>query len=49
MVKEGDALANEFVALTKGMDEAFLKSVADRDVDAKAALTELREVARSYK
>jgi TRAP-type C4-dicarboxylate transport system substrate-binding protein len=49
MVKEGDALANEFVALTKGMDEAFLKSVADRGVDAKAALTELREVARSYK
>lgn len=49
MVKEGDALAKEFVDLTKGMDEAFLKSVADRGVDAKAALTELREVARNYK
>ncbi|MCP4597662.1 TRAP transporter substrate-binding protein [Neptuniibacter sp.] len=49
MVKEGDALANEFVALTKGMDEAFLKSVEDRGVDAKAALAELREIARNYK
>ena len=49
MVKDGDALSKEFVELTKGMDEAFLKSVADRGVDAKAALTELREVARNYK
>ncbi|WP_299184068.1 TRAP transporter substrate-binding protein [uncultured Neptuniibacter sp.] len=49
MVKEGDALANEFVELTKGMDDAFIESVADRGVDAKAALTELREIARSYK
>ncbi|MBB1486218.1 TRAP transporter substrate-binding protein [Oceanospirillum sediminis] len=47
-VKTGDALANEFVALTKGMDEAFLKSVADRNVDAEAALAELRQIARSY-
>lgn len=49
MVKDGDALSKEFVALTKGMDEAFLESVKDRGVDAKAALAELREVARSYK
>ena len=49
MVKEGDALANEFKALTEGMDQAFLESVSDRGVDAKAALAELREVARSYK
>lgn len=49
MVKDGDALSKEFVELTKGMDEAFLKSVADRKVDAKAALAELRETARSYK
>ncbi len=49
MVKEGDALANEFVELTKGMDEAFLKSVSSRGVDAKAALTELRQIARNYK
>ncbi|PIE25083.1 MAG: C4-dicarboxylate ABC transporter substrate-binding protein [Neptuniibacter caesariensis] len=49
MVKEGDALAKEFVELTKGMDEDFIKSVADRGVDAKAALAELREIARNYK
>ncbi len=48
MVKNGDALANEFQALTKGMDDAFLAMVADRDVDAKTALVELREIARSY-
>lgn len=49
MVNKGDPLAEEFVALTKGMDEAFIESVADRGVDAKAALAELREIARSYK
>ncbi|MBB1489566.1 TRAP transporter substrate-binding protein [Oceanospirillum sediminis] len=47
-VSTGDPLAQEFVALTKGMDEAFLKSVADRKVDAEAALAELRQIARSY-
>lgn len=49
MVKEGDPMADEFKALTKGMDEAFYESVADRGVDAKAALAELRQIARSYK
>jgi len=49
MVKEGDALANEFVALTDGMEQTFIDSVSDRGVDAKAALAELREIARSYK
>ncbi|WP_420897537.1 TRAP transporter substrate-binding protein [Amphritea opalescens] len=49
MVKPGDALDVEFNELTKGMDEAFYESVADRGVDAKAALTELRQIARSYK
>ncbi|MAC46522.1 TRAP transporter substrate-binding protein [Oceanospirillum beijerinckii] len=48
VVKAGDPLAKEFEALTKGMDEAFLKSVEDRGVDAKAALAELRQIARSY-
>lgn len=47
-VNEGDALSHEFVALTQGMDEAFLKSVESRGVDAKAALMELRQVALSY-
>lgn len=49
MVKAGDPLAKEFEALTKGMDEDFYAAVADRNVDAKGALKELREVARSYK
>ncbi|MDO6562471.1 TRAP transporter substrate-binding protein [Amphritea sp. 1_MG-2023] len=49
MVKQDDALDKEFVALTEGMDEAFYEAVADRGVDAKAALTELRQIARSYK
>lgn len=48
MVKAGDPLAKEFVALTKGMDEDFLKSVEKRGVDAKKALAELRQIARSY-
>ncbi|GGK68717.1 TRAP transporter substrate-binding protein [Amphritea balenae] len=49
MVKDGDALSKEFKDLTNGMDQAFLESVSDRGVDAKAALAELRDVARSYK
>ncbi len=49
MVKEGDAMAAEFVELTKGMDDAFHEMAADRGVDTKAALAELREIARSYK
>ncbi len=47
-VKAGDPLANEFVSLTKGMEEDFLKSVESRGVDAKAALHELRDVAMNY-
>ncbi|EAR62202.1 TRAP transporter substrate-binding protein [Neptuniibacter caesariensis] len=47
-VKEGDALAHEFSALTQGMDAAFIKSVESRGVDTKAALTELRQIAVTY-
>ena len=49
IVKPGEPMAEEFKALTQGMDEAFYESVEDRGVDAKAALAELREIARSYK
>ncbi|UTW04878.1 TRAP transporter substrate-binding protein [Amphritea atlantica] len=49
IVKQGDPMAEEFKGLTKGMDEAFYEAVADRGVDAKAALAELRQIARSYK
>lgn len=49
MVKKGDALDKEFIAMTEGMDEAFYEMAAGRGVDTKAALTELRQIARSYK
>lgn len=49
MVKDGDALSTEFADLAKGMDENFYAAAADRKVDGKAALSELRELARSYK
>lgn len=48
MVKPDDAFAQEFVSLTEGMDDAFIKSVSDRGVDTRTALQELREVARNY-
>lgn len=49
MVKDGDALSTEFANLVKGMDENFYEAAAERKVDGKAALSELREIARSYK
>ncbi|WP_432473559.1 TRAP transporter substrate-binding protein [Amphritea sp. HPY] len=49
MVQDGDVLSAEFKELTKGMEQTFLDSVESRGVDAKAALAELREIARSYK
>lgn len=48
VVKTSDAMAAEFRELAKGMDEAWIEHVADRDVDAKAALEELRSIARNY-
>ncbi|WP_372596925.1 TRAP transporter substrate-binding protein [Amphritea sp.] len=47
-VKPGDPIDREFQAMIKGMDEDYLARVADRDVDATAALKELREIARNY-
>ena len=47
-VKPGDPIDAEFQALIKGMDEDYLSRVADRNVDAAAALAELREIARNY-
>ncbi len=47
-VQPGDPIDLEFKALIKGMDEEYLERVADRCVDAAAALKELREIARSY-
>jgi len=48
LVESDDKMAQEFRDLTKGMDDAWLKLVADRGVDAKAALEEIRTIARSY-
>jgi TRAP-type C4-dicarboxylate transport system substrate-binding protein len=42
------AMALEFRELVKGMDEEWIASVADRNVDAKAALEEMRSIAQSY-
>ena len=43
-----DTMSKEFVELTQGMDQVWLDDVADRDIDAKAALKELRDIARAY-
>ncbi|MCJ8340082.1 MAG: TRAP transporter substrate-binding protein [Pseudomonadales bacterium] len=48
LVKADDKMAQEFRDLTQGMDDAWFKLVADRGVDAKAALAEIRKIARSY-
>src|SRR5690554_2284341 len=47
-VSADDPMAQEFNALIKGMDQAWIDSVADRNVDAEAALAELRKIAREY-
>jgi len=43
-----DPLAQEYKALAEGIDEAWVESVSDLDVDARGALTELRQIAREY-
>ncbi|MBN0989244.1 TRAP transporter substrate-binding protein [Amphritea pacifica] len=47
-VSADDAFAKDFNQLVEGMDQIWLDSVADRDVDAKSALAELRSIAHSY-
>ena len=47
-VKSGDPIDVEFQALIQGMDKEYLDRVSDRDVDAAAALAELRNIARNY-
>ena len=48
-VAKDDKMAQEFRDLTKGMDETWYTLVEGRKVDAKAALAEIREIARAYK
>jgi TRAP-type C4-dicarboxylate transport system substrate-binding protein len=41
-------MMDEFRTLAAGLDDVWFKEVSDLDVDAKTALQELRDVARSY-
>jgi len=45
---ESSPFVQQFHQLAKGMDQAWIESVADRNVDAEAALAELRKIAREY-
>ncbi|KEA63640.1 TRAP-type C4-dicarboxylate transport system, periplasmic component [Marinobacterium lacunae] len=47
-VKETDPMAREFYAMIKGMKEEWVESVADRGIDAQAAVDELWSIARDY-
>ncbi len=42
------SVIKEFEAMTADLEEEWLKAVADRGIDAKQALEELRKIARSY-
>ncbi|MBP0050212.1 TRAP transporter substrate-binding protein [Marinobacterium sp. AK62] len=42
------AFVQQFNQLTEGMDQDWIESVSDRDVDAAAALKEMRQIAREY-
>ncbi|MBK8454274.1 MAG: TRAP transporter substrate-binding protein [Thiofilum sp.] len=44
-----DEMKKELAELTKDFDQSWIDSVKDRNVDAKAALDELRALARDYK
>lgn len=43
-----DPMAMKFRELIKGMDDVWIESVSNRGVDARAALDELRAIAREY-
>jgi len=49
MVNSDGKMAGEFRELIQGMDDTWYDLVSKRGVDAKAALSEIREIARSYK
>jgi len=49
MVNSDGKMAGEFRDLIKGMDQTWYDLVSKRGVDAKAALAEIREIARNYK
>ncbi|MFC6671511.1 TRAP transporter substrate-binding protein [Marinobacterium aestuariivivens] len=47
-VAAGDPMAAEFRELVKGFDEQWIESVSDYNVEARAALQELRDIAQRY-
>lgn len=47
-VGAADLLSRQFNSMIEGMDNIWVESVADRNVDARAALKELRSIARNY-
>jgi TRAP-type C4-dicarboxylate transport system substrate-binding protein len=48
IVTSSEKLGEEFKQYNKGLDDAWVKSVEDRGVDAEAALKELHDIAHSY-
>jgi len=48
MLTEADAITKDFAEKVKGLDEEWIQSVADAGVDARAALNELRAIAKEY-
>jgi len=47
-INEEDSIYLEFLELTKGMEEEFHKTVSSRGVNTRAALEELKDIARNY-
>ncbi len=47
-VSAKDLMSRQFEKLVQGMDQEWVESVKGRHVDARAALTELRSIARNY-
>lgn len=47
-VSAKDLMSRQFEKLIQGMDQEWIESVKDRDVNAAEALRELRKIARSY-
>lgn len=43
-----DPMGQAFMNITKGLDQMWIESVADRGIDASSALEELRDLAHSY-
>ncbi len=47
IVQANDAMLADFSKLVEGMDEDWIERVKDRNIDARAALKEFREIANA--